>query len=319
MSYLLTFATWSAAALGMLLLADGLKLIIERRTGKGVGELIRRVVKRRSSAPREERLVALAREEYRAITPVGRYLETLIGRADLDLRLWHLYGAMVLIGVLVFLLLKTQVPILGLTVDALIGLVTGPLIVVSYLRLRYRKRLAKFQELLPDTIDLIVRGLRIGHPLSTVLSSISKDMPDPVGREFGIAAHQVMYGMSVPEAIARMSQRIELNDLLFFSVSIQIHSESGGNLAEIMNSLSVVIRSRFQLMRKIKSLTAEGRFSAWFLSLYPVALIFLMEFMKPGYYESAMTNKYFNVMAATVFIMLILNGIITKMIINIRV
>ncbi|MGE0408807.1 MAG: type II secretion system F family protein, partial [Amphiplicatus sp.] len=182
-----------------------------------------------------------------------------------------------------------------------------------------RKRALKFEEQFPDALDLIVRSLRIGHPLSAALQTIAKEMPAPIGPEFDIAARQVMYGKTPPEAIQALTKRMDLQDLRFFSVAVQIHHEAGGNLAEILAGLSKIIRSRFQLFRKVRALTVEGRFSAWFLSLFPIVMIFVMNGMQPGYYDKVSDFHYFPHLIALVVVLLIINVIAMKMMTKLEV
>ena len=100
-----------------------------------------------------------------------------------------------------------------------------------------------------------------------------------------IAARQVTYGKTPPEAVTALANRVDLPDVRFFAVAVQIHHEAGGNLAEILSASQKSFRSRFQLFRKVHALTVEGRFSAWFLSIFPVGMAFVMNGMQPGYYE----------------------------------
>jgi tight adherence protein B len=218
-----------------------------------------------------------------------------------------------------FLLMATILKFLPMWILALIAAISGVAGPIIYLKGKSAERVRKFQEQFPDALDLVVRSLRVGHPLSTALSTIAKEIPDPLGREFAIAARQVTFGKSTPEAINGISRRINLPDIRFFAVAVQIHHESGGNLAEILNGLSTVIRERFQLFRKMRALTVEGRFSAWFLSLFPIVMIFVMGAMQPGYYEKVRDFAFFPHAVVVTFFLLVVNIIAMRMITKLEV
>src|SRR5262249_37862103 len=149
--------------------------------------------------------------------------------------------------------------------------------------------------------------------------TVSREMPAPTGPEFEVVARQIIYGKTPGEAVEALAKRMPTQDLRFFSVAIQIHQEAGGNLADILSGLSKIIRSRFQLFRKVKALTAEGRFSAYFLSAFPVVMIVAMNAIQPGYYEKVMDFAYFAHMVVLTFFLLVVNVIAMRMITKLEV
>jgi tight adherence protein B len=159
-------------------------------------------------------------------------------------------------------------------------------IVFLWLRLRRSRRIARFADQLPDALDIIVRGVRVGHPFSTALSLVAKEMPDPIGTEFGMTADEIAFGLDVRRAIENLYRRVGQEDLMFVVVSVNVQTQTGGNLAEILLRLSRLIRQRGKVRAKIKSLTAEGRVSAIFLTLMPFILFGAINFVAPGYYGS---------------------------------
>jgi tight adherence protein B len=211
---------------------------------------------------------------------------------------------------LALLLFGNGVPI---PVRIIIALLFGIMMPIVGLKNQAAKRLGKFIDQFPDSIDLIVRSLRIGHPLATSLQTIAKEMPSPTGSEFEIVARQITYGKTPAEAIAALAERMPSPDIRFFSVAIQIHHEAGGNLGDILSGLSKIIRSRFQLFRKVKALTAEGRFSAYFLSIFPVGMIFAMNALQPGYYEKVADFEFFPHMVSLTLILLVVNVVAMRM------
>jgi tight adherence protein B len=115
-----------------------------------------------------------------------------------------------------------------------------------------KKRLDMIEEQLPDAIDLIVRALRVGHPFSLALAGAAKEIPDPLGSELGLIADEAAYGRDMGEALMAFGQRMDMQDLRFLAVAVSIQQKSGGNLAEILDGLSKVIRARFKLFRRVR-------------------------------------------------------------------
>jgi len=149
-----------------------------------------------------------------------------------------------------------------------------------------RRRHAKFGEQFPDAIDIIVRSLRAGHPVPVAVSMVAREMPDPVGTEFGIVADEITYGADMETAMRNLSSRVGQEDLPLFVTAIAIQGTTGGNLSEILANLSAVIRMRYKMRRKIRALAAEGKFSAFFLSGLPVAVFLLLNVATPDFYSS---------------------------------
>jgi tight adherence protein B len=147
-----------------------------------------------------------------------------------------------------------------------------------------RRRIARFAEQLPDAIDIIVRGVRIGHPFSSALGLVAREMPDPIGTEFGMAFDEISFGLDVRGAIENLYRRVGQEDLLFLVISINVQSQTGGNLAEILSRLSRLIRDRAKIRLKIRALTAEGRLSAIFLTLMPFVLFGIISLLSPAYF-----------------------------------
>ena len=168
-----------------------------------------------------------------------------------------------------------------------------------FLKIARRRRIAAFSEQLPDALDVIVRGLRAGHPFRVSLALVAREMPDPIGSEFGIVADEVTFGLEQTTAIDNLCRRVGQQDLSFFSTAVTIQQQSGGNLAEIMTRLSRLLRSRAKMRLKIRSLSAEGRLSAIALSSMPFLLIGVIHLVAPEYF--ALTNDSPVIMPAIVF------------------
>jgi tight adherence protein B len=157
--------------------------------------------------------------------------------------------------------------------------------VFIFLATRRRKRIARFGEQMPDAIDVIVRGVRAGFPFSAALDLVAREMPDPVGAEFGITSDEIAFGLDVRTAIEHLYRRVGQEDLLFFVVAISIQTETGGNLAEVLSRLATLIRNRIKLRLKINAITAEGRLSAVVLTLMPFVLFGVISLLAPNYFS----------------------------------
>jgi tight adherence protein B len=166
------------------------------------------------------------------------------------------------------------------------ALVFALLVPFVVLRVKRRFRHGRFAAQFPDAMDIIVRSLRAGHPVPVAIGLVAQEMPDPIGTEFGIAADEITYGADVETAMRNLYFRVGQEDLPLFVTAVAIQGSTGGNLSEILENLSSVIRQRFKMRRKIKALAAEGKFSAIFLSGLPVAVFMLINVMTPDFYGS---------------------------------
>jgi tight adherence protein B len=131
-----------------------------------------------------------------------------------------------------------------------------------------------------------VRSLRAGHPVPVAISMVARELPDPVGTEFGIVADEITYGADLETAMRNLAYRVGQEDLPLFVTAVAIQGATGGNLSEILENLSAVIRDRFKMRRKVKALAAEGKFSALFLSALPIAIFFMIRYVAPDFYGS---------------------------------
>lgn len=171
------------------------------------------------------------------------------------------------------------VPALVVVVGALL-LGALPLLHVSSLR---RKRLKRLEEQLPDAVDMISRALRAGHAFSGALSMVGQEMNAPMGPEFRTTFEEINYGVSLEDALTNLAMRVPVNDLRYFVTAVLVQRESGGNLAEILDTIGNLVRDRLKLYGKIRVLSAEGRLSAWILGLLPFVTAGLILVVNPGF------------------------------------
>ena len=162
------------------------------------------------------------------------------------------------------------------------GLVV-PYMVLRFLRARRQKA---FGAQFPDALDMIVRSLRAGHPTPIAITMVAREMRDPIGSEFGIVVDEITYGADLETALRNLYFRIGQDDLPLFVTAVAIQGSTGGNLGEILQNLSAVIRMRFKMRRKIRALAAEGRASALILSSLPIAMFLIIQFVAPDFYAS---------------------------------
>lgn len=156
-----------------------------------------------------------------------------------------------------------------------------PMMVLSRIADRRRK---KMQEQFPVALDIFVRGLRAGHPVSSALQLLTNEMTDPIGSEFGLVVDEVTYGADLRDALQNLADRWGLEDIHMFVVSLSIQAETGGNLAEILENLSQVIRERASMMLKVRALSSEGRMTAMILTGLPIFAFVGLFLVNPGFY-----------------------------------
>lgn len=168
----------------------------------------------------------------------------------------------------------------------LVALFCGLVLPVLVLRFMRGRRQKRFGAQFPDAIDIIVRSLRAGHPVQVAITMVAKEMPDPVGSEFGIAIDEITYGADLETAMRNLYFRVGSDDLPLFVTAVAIQGSTGGNLGEILENLSAVIRMRFKMRRKIRGLAAEGRASAMILSSLPIGMFLVIWFLVPDFYAS---------------------------------
>ena len=173
----------------------------------------------------------------------------------------------------------------GSLLQAAAALVVGgtllPFLVLRHFRNRRQKR---FADQFPEAIELIVRSLKAGHPVPVAIGLVGREMKDPIGTEFGIVADEVTYGSDLVSAMKRLQERVGQEDLPLFLTAVSIQSTSGGNLREILQGLSDVIRQRIKMRRKVRAISAEGRISAYCLTAMPFVLFGAIGLISPEYY-----------------------------------
>jgi len=214
------------------------------------------------------------------ILPFSQRLQVLLTQADSQWTVGKLMVGSVLLALVVFWIATFKAPTLPLAAAA--GLVSG---VIPYLYLIGKRaaRLHRFEELLPDAIDLMSRGLKAGHALNSAIEMVAQEVPDPVGTEFRRVFEEQNFGLPLREALINLSLRVPLQDVNFLVTAMLVQRETGGNLAEILDKTTNVIRERFRLKGQLRIYTAQGRLTGWILTCLPIGMFFLLDFLNPDY------------------------------------
>jgi tight adherence protein B len=200
------------------------------------------------------------------ITPLPKFLAITSGAAALSVFVAIWKGLPVMFGLAAF-------PVLCLLI---------PVMTLRFLRKRRHKM---FGLQLPEALELITRSLKAGHPVPVAISMVAREMPDPIGTEFGVVADEVTFGSDLVTALHSLFERVGHEDLPLFVTAVSIQSSSGGNLREILDGLSSVIRERGKLKRKVRAISTEGRMSAYILTAVPALLMTGVQVLMPQFYE----------------------------------
>jgi tight adherence protein B len=203
------------------------------------------------------------------------------------------------------------VPLLG----AAIGLAI-PFIIISQLR---RSRFFKFSQTFPDAIDLLVRAVRAGNSLASAIQMIALELPEPLSGEFRKVFEEQKFGMPVRDALLNLAERVPLLDVKFFVTALLLQRETGGNLAEILDKLSYLIRERFKLLRQLRVHTAAARLTMAILMGLPVGWVALMLVVSPGYLRPLYTDSLGHTLIGTAIGLQFIGYLLIRKIVNIRV
>ncbi|WP_046863572.1 type II secretion system F family protein [Microvirga massiliensis] len=196
---------------------------------------------------------------------------------------------------------------------------SSALLLYLFLKRARGKRLQKFAEQLPDVIDVIVRSLKAGHPFTVSLGLVAREMPDPSGTEFGLVSDEIAYGRDIQTALSNLYDRVGLEDLRFLTTSVTVQSQTGGNLAEILARLSKLMRDRFKMRRRVRALTAEGRFSALALTALPAVILGMMNVIAPAVYGSVWGNQTWTYMLVVAGGLIALGNVVMWKMVNFKV
>jgi len=307
---------------GILLLVEAIYLMAFGRSIRLGSRMNRRLEMLDENVTRAEAIERLRKEINQHGKSRGIPFYALLGdkatKAKIAFSPLMLIALMGLLAVVVFmaLTLATEAPLM---VRLGVSVVMGVGAVWFWVSGKAKKRYSMIEEQLPDAIDMLVRGLRVGHPFVQALAAAAKEIPDPLGTELGFIADEAAYGRDMGEALMSFAERVDMQDLRFLAVAVTIQQQSGGNLADILDGLSKVVRARFKLFRKVRAITAEAKWSGTFLSAFPIVAMIMISLIKPDYYDEVKETALFIPVAIVVFTFLAINVLYMRKMVNIQV
>ena len=207
----------------------------------------------------------------------------------------------------------------GLVVRIVLGIGMGIGGIFVWINKKANSRMSMIEEQLPEAVELMVRSLRVGHPFSSAVQIVAKEVADPLGTEMGVISDEAAYGRDMGECLKAMAERLDSQDMRFLAVAVTIQQQSGGNLAEILEGLAKVIRSRFRLFRRVKAITAEAKWSGKLLSGFPIVALIVINIIQPNYFDEVMEEPIFIPACLVVAAFLIVNLIVMRQLVNIKV
>lgn len=200
-----------------------------------------------------------------------------------------------------------------------VGVLFGAFLPTCWLLWRRRGRLKRFEQQLPDAVELIARALRSGHSLASGLQVVAQELPDPIATEFQMAYEEQNLGVPLEQALRNMLKRVPNLDLKFFVTAVVIQRQTGGDLAEVLDKIGHIVRERFKILGHVKALTAEGRLSGVVLMALPIVLFFVMFHLNREYVMYLFETETGRKMIAGALILQILGAVAIKKIVTIQV
>ncbi|MGZ9811323.1 type II secretion system F family protein [Pseudoroseicyclus sp. H15] len=306
----------------VLVLVEGVYLVAFGKSIKLNSRVNRRLELLEKGGRREEVLEQLRKEMTQHMKsqsiPLYSLLAAKAQRANIAFTPVQLIGVMAALAAVAYMGL-TYATDAATPVRVLVAIVMGVGGVYMWINNKAKKRMALIEEQLPDAVELMVRSLRVGHPFSSAINIVAKEVPDPLGSEMGVISDEAAYGRDMGETLKAMAERIDMQDLRFLAVAVTIQQQAGGNLAEILDGLAKVIRARFRLFRRVKAITAEAKWSGMFLSAFPLVALIAINVMEPNYYDEVKQTSVFIPACLVVAGFLVTNILVMRSLVNIKV
>ncbi len=306
----------------VLVLVEGIYLTVFGKSISLNNKIGRRLDLLEKGGRREEVLEQLRKEMTQHIKsrsiPLYSILATKAQKANIAFSPMQLVMIMAGLAVMAFVGLTvgtaTSAPI-----RVIVALIMGIGGVFVWINKKAKKRMGMIEEQLPDAVELMVRSLRVGHPFASAIGIVAKEVPDPLGSEIGMISDEAAYGRDMGESLKAMAERMDMQDMRFLAVAVNIQQTAGGNLAEILDGLAKVIRARFKLFRRVKAITAEAKWSGMFLSMFPLLCLLGVSIMQPGYYDDVKETSVFIPACLVVAGFLTVNIFVMRALVNIKV
>lgn len=311
----LNYLVYAAIFLGFLIAFEGMRHLLSR--GEDQNKALNRRMRMIQNGATSDAVVDQLLGNYVSSKDTSLYarLSRLLKQSGMFISVRKFILLVTLFGVAVFAVAMTRLPLhIALSLSLLVGF-TGPLLFLSAIR---TKRLAKLATQLPDALDLMSRGLEVGHPLSVTVSNVASDMADPIGTEFGLIQDQINYGDDIVTAFASFAERVDVEDARYTSVSVGIQNGTGGNLAHVLRVLSKVIRDRAMMRKKIHAISAEGRLSATILSALPFVIMIIINTTSPSFYGDVKDDPILMYAGVAVLSLILLQALILFRMVNFK-
>lgn len=246
-----------------------------------------------------------------------RWLNDLITRSGLTFQpaLWGLIAAglgTVAFGVCFWFLESLLVSVAAAFIAALV-------LPIMFLKFRVANREKLLGAQLPDALEIVVRSLEAGHPVPTAISLVGREMPDPIGSEFGLAADEISYGSSLEEAIRKLAERTRQPDVELFAATVRLQVRTGGNLGSLLKINASTVRDRQKMRLKVKAASSEGRASALILTAAPFIVLAMMYVMTPSFYGDVIDEKFIQYGLGACFIWMMIGNFVMRQMINFKV
>jgi tight adherence protein B len=291
----------------------------------GVGRTRRAVNRRLATAERAGSLRELVLElrKQRGVTEDGGsifswgWLADLVMRSGVtvDPRRWALViGALVLAGGFAGLFFLHN-PFAAVGAALALG-VGGPL---AYLTFKAGARVKAISQQLPQALEVMVRSLEAGHPIPSSINLVGRELPDPIGSEFGMAADEIAYGATLEQAVARIADRCRHPDVDLFAASIRLQEKSGGNLTGLLKMLARTVRERHKMRLKIRAASSEGRMSAYILSGAPIVCFIFINVAQPRYYADVLHTRFIQIGLGVLITLLVSGNLVMRRMIDMRI
>ncbi len=313
----LQFVIYLGAMVGGLLVLEGIRQLFSRSVGAKEAKS-RRMQLIAKGATTEQILKILKPTEKRSFVerlPFVGDLPTVLRQAGITMAPGAFLMTCVAAAIAIFVIGAQFMNPLN---AAVLGFTVGLFLPLMQVRFKRNERLSRLVQQLPDALDLMARGLLVGHPLNTSLTAVANEMADPVGSEFGIVVDQISFGDELTDAFRDFADRIDQEDVHYLSTAIAIQHGTGGDLARVLKVLSRTIRDRLNMRKKIKALSAEGRLTASFLSFIPVLIFVAMQVLTPSYYGSIANEPEAIPLGIAIVTLVILNALALRKLVNFR-
>jgi tight adherence protein B len=207
----------------------------------------------------------------------------------------------------------------SIVIAAGVGVAAATLPPFGYLKFMANRRAKGLSEQLPHALEVIVRSLEAGHPVPTAIALVGRELPDPIGSEFGMAADEIAFGATLEQAVARIADRCRHADVDLFAAAIRLQEKAGGNLTGLLKMLARTIRERNKMRLKIRAASAEGRMSAYILTGAPIVCFIFINVSQPHYYGDILHVKFIQIGLGCLLALLTTGNLVMKRMIDMRI